>query len=272
MPENYKTIPLNHISPGENIREVNGETNKKAIEEMATSLKQSGQLQPIQVYEESDGNYKVLIGFRRYFGARLAKLPTMKCIIVEKPSSITERVYIQATENEQKKSLSSEEREAYITMLIAAGQTKSDIANRLGKSSPAISQAIKAREGRLQFGEKFISAGIKLDTTGASLIAGATEKVVDEAIVEIKNNSQKNVRSILKRVSNSVSQEHKRGRKRKTPPQLCIEYRIWLNSDDDKVKIESNYITTITTNPILDELKGKIQKAIQDICIKINIR
>jgi ParB family chromosome partitioning protein len=50
---------------------------------MAASLKQSGQLQPIQVYEESDGNYKVLIGFRRYFGAQLAKLPTMKCIIVE---------------------------------------------------------------------------------------------------------------------------------------------------------------------------------------------
>jgi hypothetical protein len=91
---------------------------------------------------------------------------------------------------------------------------------------------------------------------------------LDEAIVEIKNNSQKNVRAILKRVSNSVSLEHKRGRKRKAIPQLCIEYRIWLSSDDDKIKIESNYVTTITTNPILDELKEKIQKTIQDICIK----
>jgi ParB family chromosome partitioning protein len=211
MPRNeeYTSIPLSLIKVEENIRKQYS-PDDKSIEELATSLKTYGQLQPIRVYETASNGYTILFGHRRYYAAKKAGIEELKCIICDNPAT-TDRLYIQAIENEQNESLSAADREDYITALLNAGESAADICKKMGKSPAWLSQIIKAKTGRDSFGTKFTEAGIELDTYGAYQIAGASPEAVDNAIQAIKQTPLKK-KAILKELGLSKPKTSKRGR------------------------------------------------------------
>jgi ParB/RepB/Spo0J family partition protein len=207
--EEYTSIPLNLITVQENIRKQYG-PDDKSITELAESLKAYGQLQPIRVYETSPNTYTILFGHRRYYAAQKAGIEYLKCIVCDNPATM-DRLYIQVIENEQNEGLSASDREDYVTVLLNAGETSADICKKMGKSPAWLSQIIKAKTGRAEFGTKFTEAGIELDTYGAYQIAGATPEAVDKAIRAIKETPLKK-KAILKDVGLSKPKTSKRGR------------------------------------------------------------
>jgi ParB/RepB/Spo0J family partition protein len=207
--EEYISIPLSLITAEENIRKQYG-PDDKSVKELAESLKAYGQLQPIRVYETSSNGYAILFGHRRYYAAKKAGIEELKCIVCDNPAT-TDRLYIQAIENEQSEGLSASDREDYITALLNTGEISADICKKMGKSPAWLSQIIKAKTGRDEFGTKFTEAGLELDTYGAYQIAGATPAAVDKAIQAIKETPLKK-KAILKEVGLSKLKTSKRGR------------------------------------------------------------
>jgi ParB/RepB/Spo0J family partition protein len=240
--EEYTSIPLNLISIQENIRKQYG-PDDKSIAELAESLKAYGQLQPICVYETSSNGYAILFGHRRYYAALKAGIGELKCIIRDNPAT-TDKLYIQAVENEQNEGLSASDREDYITALFNAGESSADICKKMGKSPAWISQITKAKAGRGEFGTKFTEAGIELDTYGAYQIAGASPKAVDNAIKAIKETPLRK-KAILKNVGLSKLKTTKRGRPQS--PRAAQEEAV------EKTPRASNQRHTLQHSVIIDE-------------------
>ena len=138
-------IPTNLIDIGENIR---NEKNDAELEELAESIKEYGQLEPVIVYKEGE-RYTVKVGSRRTKACMVYDIPTVDCIIAEHAwKDEKERIILQAIENEHRINMSTKERETYIKKLQDMGMSNVEIAAALHKPKSMITEALKALEAR----------------------------------------------------------------------------------------------------------------------------
>ncbi|MEM5947234.1 ParB/RepB/Spo0J family partition protein [Spirochaetia bacterium 38H-sp] len=124
-----------------------------SLEELASSIKEKGVLQPILVEELPEGRYRIVAGERRYRAAKIAGLEKVPVII--RSFTEQERLEIALIENIQREDLSPiEEALAYKDLMNHASITQDELAKRLGKSRPAIANALRL----LQLPEKMQKA------------------------------------------------------------------------------------------------------------------
>jgi ParB family chromosome partitioning protein len=264
LEEQYELIATHLIVFETNIRKEE-EYDEESIIELAASMKEYGQLQPIRVYENDNGEYAVLFGHRRVLAARKAALPQMKCLLTPKPDTI-DKLYIQAIENEQAKELSPSDREDYVYALLEAGETEKEIYTKLGKSSSWLSKIKKAHEGRLQHEEKFNEKGISLTTKDAYLLNDVTDEETEKALAEIMENPEEKAR-IIQSVSKAKPYKATKGRSKpnKTPATEKESAPSFLNepsvppSEEDQTKEEPDAAASFSLNtPLIIEGEDNI--------------
>jgi ParB/RepB/Spo0J family partition protein len=177
--ETYITIPIDLIKTDTNIRT---EYDEEEIQNLAHSMKDYGQLEPVRVYEEKN-DYIIIFGHRRLRAAKIAGLLELKAIISEKPDNLN-KIYIQAIENEQSVNISSSDREKYIKMLTEKPylQTPKEIAEKMGKSIKWIYSCLNAPEIRAKYEKKFKQAGISLSTYDTTILNNADEQEIEKAL------------------------------------------------------------------------------------------
>ncbi len=111
------------------------------LEELASSLKQYGMLQPVLVTPK-EGNYELVAGERRYRAARLAQLEEIPCIV--RTLSSREVNEISLIENIQREDLNVlEESMAYQRLIADYEYTQEELAQKLGKSRPHIANTLR---------------------------------------------------------------------------------------------------------------------------------
>lgn len=137
-------IPLDLIDIGENIRR---EENPDELEELAQTIREYGQLEPCVVYKNGD-RYTLKLGSRRYSACLFAGIETLDCIVTDPFESESQRMILQAVENEHRKNMTTTEREIYICQLVESGMKPAEVSKALKKSPGWISEAIKAHEVR----------------------------------------------------------------------------------------------------------------------------
>lgn len=105
------------------------------LEELAASIKESGVLQPITIkpHPELPGRYVIRYGARRYRASRIAGKTTIPAFISHEGDE-----YAQVIENEQRDNLTALELAAFIQKRLSAGDSKTEIARRLGKPNSYI--------------------------------------------------------------------------------------------------------------------------------------
>ena len=111
------------------------------MEQLADSIREAGVLSPILVVENGM-RYRIVAGERRYRAARLAGLNTVPCIV----RSMTNEQQMEAAliENLQRQDLNPIEEAAAIRSLMQeCGYTQEEAARKLGKSRPAIANALR---------------------------------------------------------------------------------------------------------------------------------
>ena len=112
-----------------------------ALDELSASIKEHGILQPLVVTRAGD-RYELIAGERRWRAAQLAELSEVPVLIKEVTPQ--ERLELALVENIQRADLNPlEEAEAYHLLHTEFGLSHSEIARRVGKSRPSISNALR---------------------------------------------------------------------------------------------------------------------------------
>lgn len=115
--------------------------DKTALEELASSIKQYGVLQPVIVSPEGKG-YEIIAGERRWRASQLAGLDTIPAIVREKAQ--IERLEIALIENVQRVDLSPLEQAVSIEHLHEQfNLSYQAIASKLGKAVPTVNNIVR---------------------------------------------------------------------------------------------------------------------------------
>ena len=133
-------VPLSSISP--NPKQPRSVFDSDALNELAASIKEIGILQPPVVRKIGADKYELIMGERRYRAAKLAGLTTIPVIIRE--TTDNELLREALIENIHRSNLNSlEEAAAYNQMLTDFGFTHDELASKLGKSRPVITNTLR---------------------------------------------------------------------------------------------------------------------------------
>lgn len=116
--------------------------DEKALSELADSISQHGVLQPLVVRPMTNGGYQLVAGERRWRAARIAGLSEVPVIIKELTDE--ETIEIAMIENLQREDLNPlEEALGYSYMMQELKITQEEAAEKVGKSRPAIANALR---------------------------------------------------------------------------------------------------------------------------------
>lgn len=154
------TLKISEIEP--NRSQPRKEFDEEALNELAESISKHGLLQPILVRPLTLGGYEIVAGERRYRASRMAGLTEVPVIIRELSES--ETMELALIENLQREDLTPlEEAMGYSALMNEHGFTQEEVARSVGKSRPAVANALrllKLPEGVMEYlKDDKISAG-----------------------------------------------------------------------------------------------------------------
>ncbi len=133
-------LNLNDIEPDRNQPRKNFDDD--AVSELADSIAQHGLIQPIVVTPLANGRYSIVAGERRWRACRIAGLNEVPVIVKE--ATKQELMEIALIENLQREDLNPvEEAFGYRSLIDSFGLTQEEVANRMGKSRSAVTNALR---------------------------------------------------------------------------------------------------------------------------------
>lgn len=134
------TLRLSQIEPNrDQPRKIFSE---EALNELADSIREHGVLQPLLVRPLPGGSYQLVAGERRWRASRMAGLQEVPVVIREMDEE--QAMEIALVENLQREDLNAiEEATGYKQLMERYGMTQEQVAKRVGKSRPAIANALR---------------------------------------------------------------------------------------------------------------------------------
>lgn len=134
------SLPISQVEPG--LHQPRKRFDEQALADLANSIREHGIIQPLTVRRLDSGYYQIVAGERRWRAAKLAGLAEVPVIIVEADDKKVMELGL--IENLQREDLNPmEEAEGYLLLLTDHGMTQEEVARRMGKSRPAIANALR---------------------------------------------------------------------------------------------------------------------------------
>jgi len=136
-------IPVDqiHRNPNQPRKEFDGE----GVSGLAESIRSQGLIQPVVIRPRVHGGYELIAGERRWRAAVEAGLATVPAVVREADDRDT--LLLGLVENVAREDLSPiEEARAYAILLDEFGLTLGEVAERVGKSKPTISNRVRLLE------------------------------------------------------------------------------------------------------------------------------
>lgn len=134
------TLNINDIEP--NREQPRKHFDEDALSELADSIETHGVIQPLLVRPLSDGGYQLIAGERRWRASRMAGLNEVPVVIREMSDS--EAMELALVENLQREDLNPiEEAEGFRLLMENYNLTQDQAAQRVGKSRPAVANAVR---------------------------------------------------------------------------------------------------------------------------------
>jgi ParB family chromosome partitioning protein len=136
----FEEIPVGAITP--NPRQPRQVFDEETLEELAASIRAVGLLQPVVVRKVMPGHYELVMGERRWRACELAGLPQIPAIVREtSDDDLLRDALIENLHREQLNPL--EEAAAYQQLLDDFSATHEELARKIGRSRPHISNTIR---------------------------------------------------------------------------------------------------------------------------------
>jgi ParB family chromosome partitioning protein len=138
-----RELPVELIKPNPSQPRTNFEP--EALAALAASIEASGVVQPLLVRPLPDGSYELVAGERRWRAAQQAGLEKVPAVIRDQAEA--ERLQAALIENMVREDLNPvEEAKACAALVEELGLTKEELARRVGRSRPAVSNLIRILE------------------------------------------------------------------------------------------------------------------------------
>jgi ParB family chromosome partitioning protein len=175
----FAELPLSSIEP--NAKQPRHVFDEEALEELKTSIQEVGFLQPIVVRELGDGRYELVMGERRWRAAQAVGKETIPAIVRDTPDDSMLRDAL--LENIHRANLNPlEEAAAYSQLLEEFGVSHEELARRIGRSRPQISNTIRLMNLPAQV-QRRVAAGI-LSAGHARALLGLGSSEAQEKLAE----------------------------------------------------------------------------------------
>ncbi|MBR9790119.1 MAG: ParB/RepB/Spo0J family partition protein [Gammaproteobacteria bacterium] len=135
-----RKLPIEFLQPGK--YQPRKDMSPEALEELASSIRSQGVIQPIVVRSVSTDKYEIIAGERRWRAAQLAQLDVVPCLIKDVPDEAA--VAIALIENIQREDLNAmEEAQALDRLMNEFDLTHQEVAEAVGKSRTTITNLLR---------------------------------------------------------------------------------------------------------------------------------
>lgn len=136
----YQLLPIYKVEP--NPDQPRHDFDEEELQALADSITVHGIIQPLTVRETPNGYYQIIAGERRWRAARMANLSDVPAVIIEADDK--KAMELALIENLQRQDLNPlEEALGYQTLMNEYGLTQEEAAGRVGKSRPAVANALR---------------------------------------------------------------------------------------------------------------------------------
>ena len=136
----YQQLPIYKVEP--NPDQPRQDFDEEELQALADSIAVHGIIQPLTVREMPNGYYQIIAGERRWRAARMANLSDVPAVIIEADDK--KAMELALIENLQRQDLNPlEEALVYQTLMNEYGLTQEEAAGRVGKSRPAVANALR---------------------------------------------------------------------------------------------------------------------------------
>ena len=255
-------IPITQIFP--NPRQPRTVFDETALNELIASIKSIGILQPPVVRKVADDRYELIMGERRFRAAKAAGLQSIPVIIRQTPDNELLREAL--IENIHRSNLNPlEEGAAYAQLLSDFGCTHDELAVKLGRSRPLISNTIrllnlpdsvqrKVAAGVISAGHARALLGLtdatEIEKLASRIIAeGLSVRAVEEIIATLKPSTKSAKKAAPKGVSGAGL----------AAAELLSDYldtRVTVESGKGKGKIVIEFAGSEDLQRIVDLIEG----------------
>jgi len=136
----YQKLPIYKVEPNPN--QPRQDFDEEELQALADSVTEHGIVQPLTVRQLESGYYQIIAGERRWRAARIAGLSEVPAVIIEADDK--KAMELALIENLQRQDLNPvEEALGYKSLMEDYGLTQEDTAKRVGKSRPAVANALR---------------------------------------------------------------------------------------------------------------------------------
>ena len=136
----YQLLPLHKVEP--NPGQPRQDFDPEELQALADSISVHGVVQPLTVRQLDSGYYQIIAGERRWRAARQAGLKEIPAVIIEADDKKTMELAL--IENLQRQDLNAvEEALGYQILMAEYGMTQEQTAESVGKSRPAVANALR---------------------------------------------------------------------------------------------------------------------------------
>ncbi|GEK31245.1 stage 0 sporulation protein J [Kurthia zopfii] len=238
------------------------EFSDEALEELATSIKEHGVLQPI-IVRKKGVSYEIVVGERRFRASKLALQNEIPAVVRD----LTDQQMMEYAllENLQREDLNAiEEAEAYQNLMEHLSLTQEQLAQRLGKSRPYIANHIRLLSLPKEI-QAYVVEG-QLSTGHARALLALKNKKVMQQVAEKIIAEGLNVRQLEALVQQMMQSEGSKETKKELKKDLFIEEyeghlrdyfgtSVQIKKGKHKGKIEIEFFSDDDLERILEMLK-----------------
>ncbi|MBO9491286.1 ParB/RepB/Spo0J family partition protein [Endozoicomonas sp. G2_1] len=135
-----QTLPIEQLAPGK--YQPRKDMSAEALEELSSSIRSQGIIQPIVVREIASQQYEIIAGERRWRAAQLAELDSVPCLVKNVPDEAA--VAIALIENIQREDLNAMEEAIALERLQNEFElTHQEVADAVGKSRTTVTNLLR---------------------------------------------------------------------------------------------------------------------------------
>ena len=136
-------LPIEWLKPGK--YQPRKDMSQDALEDLASSIRSQGVIQPIVVRQVGEQSYEIIAGERRWRASQLAQLDVIPCIIKDVPDEAA--VAIALIENIQREDLNAMEEAIALQRLLSEFElTHQQVADAVGKSRASVTNLLRLNQ------------------------------------------------------------------------------------------------------------------------------